>query len=314
MTTIIAHQLDPADAARLQLPADTRLVACDPANPWTMPSGATGLLLGNPAWQLAPDTPTPPGWPGSIDWVQFRSTGIDRYPEWLLSLPHVTTARGAQAPAIAEWVLGVMLDFEKHPERTRVKSRAGWTRTEPLGTLSGKVLGLVGLGHIGAETARRALPFGMRVLAARRSAAAGPEGVEVVPLPEVLASADHLLICAPLTPATQGLIGAEALAQVKPGLHLINVARGALLVEAALRPALDDGRVGRASLDVTEPEPPPDGHWLYAHPSVWLTPHLSFLGPATQARTEAIIAANIRLYVAGRTAEMHGHIHRGQGY
>ena len=89
-------------------------------------------------------------------------------------------------------------------------------------------------------------------------------GVEVAAdLDQVLAIADHLVVAAPATAATRHLIGSEALAKVKPGVHLVNVARGSLIDQDALRQALDSGRVAMASLDVVEPEPLPAGHWLY---------------------------------------------------
>jgi phosphoglycerate dehydrogenase-like enzyme len=88
-----------------------------------------------------------------------------------------------------------------------------------------------------------------------------------------------LVIAAPSTPETRHLIGREALTHVKRGVHLVNVARGALVDQEALREALDDGRVARASLDVVEPEPPAAGHWLYTHPRVRLSPHTSWNMP-----------------------------------
>ena len=133
--------------------------------------------------------------------------------------------------------------------------------------------GLVGIAQAVAITA---LPL-MLVRALRaRSASPLPEVERVRDLAELVASADHLVIAAPATPETRHLIDAAALARVKPGLHLVNVARGELVDQEALRAALDDGRVGLASLDVVHPEPLPAGHWLYTHPRVRLSPHVSW--------------------------------------
>jgi phosphoglycerate dehydrogenase-like enzyme len=95
----------------------------------------------------------------------------------------------------------------------------------------------------------------------------------------VLADADHLVLAAPDTAETHHVIGQMGLAQVKRGVHLINIARGGLVDQEALRVALDDGRVARATLDVCEPEPLPEGHWLYTHPRVRLTGHISWSSP-----------------------------------
>src|SRR5206468_3524002 len=150
-----------------------------------------------------------------------------------------------------------------------------------LGTLHGRTLGLVGLGGIGAAVAERALPFGMRVRACRRTAAPAPiPGVDVVgSLAELVASSDHVVLAAPSTPATRHLFDREVFAAMKPGAHLVNVARGALVEQDALRAALDDGRVAMASLDAVEPEPLPEGHWMYGHPRVRLSPHVSWSMP-----------------------------------
>ena len=99
-------------------------------------------------------------------------------------------------------------------------------------------------------------------------------------LPDLLAVADHLVLAAPATDATFHAINAESLRLLRPGAHLVNIARGSLVDQDALRGALDDGTVARASLDVTDPEPLPAGHWLYSHPQVFLTPHASWAGPA----------------------------------
>jgi phosphoglycerate dehydrogenase-like enzyme len=115
-----------------------------------------------------------------------------------------------------------------------------------------------------------------------------------------VAVADHLVIAAPATPATRHLLGAPVFAAVKPGLHLVNVSRGALVDQEALRAALDAGRVAMASLDAVEPEPLPDGHWLYGHPRVRLSPHVSWSMPGAAEVLLAPFIDNLRRYRAGR--------------
>jgi phosphoglycerate dehydrogenase-like enzyme len=150
--------------------------------------------------------------------------------------------------------------------------------------------------------ALRALPFGMRVRALRRSQAPSPlPEVELArDLPDLVAGADHLVIAAPATPETRHLIDEAVLAHVKPGLHLVNIARGELVDQEALRKALDDGRVGRASLDVVYPEPLPAGHWLYTHPRVRLSPHISWSMPGAFELLIDPFLENLRRFQAGQ--------------
>jgi phosphoglycerate dehydrogenase-like enzyme len=194
----------------------------------------------------------------------------------------VTCARGASAIPISEFVLAAMLAFEKRmPDVWLDEPPEHWNFAR-LGGLHGRHLGLVGLGGIGAAIAERAVPFGMRVRATRRTDAPSPvPGVEVVPsIDDLLETSDHLVLAAPATARTQHLLDAATFERVKPGLHLVNIARGSLVDQDALRAALDDGRVARATLDTVTPEPLPDGHWLYAHPRVRVSAHVSWASPA----------------------------------
>ena len=250
-----------------------------------------------------------------VRWVHALGTGVDGFPIHLLGDRTLTCSRGASAVPIAEWVLAVMLAFEKRlPEAWIHEPPAdGWSRTR-LGALAGKTLGLVGLGSIGTAVAERALAFGMRVRAVRRTAAASAlPGVEVMrSLEEMLAMADHVVLAAPATPATRHVVGATAFAAMKPGVHLVNVARGTLVDQDALRAALDDGRVARASLDAVDPEPLPAGHWMYAHPRVRLSPHVSWnmLGAADLLVDYFI--DNLRRWRAGES--LAGVVDRAAGY
>ncbi len=160
---------------------------------------------------------------------------------------------------------------------------------------------------------RRALAFGMRVSFVRRTDAPPPlAAMERCGLTEVLAAADHLVVAAPSTAATRHLLGAEALAGVKPGVHVVNVSRGSLIDQAALLEALDDGRVARVTLDVTEPEPLPSGHPLYGHPRVRLSPHVSWSAPGALSRLVDRFVDNLRSYVAGQP--LAGVVDRAAGY
>jgi phosphoglycerate dehydrogenase-like enzyme len=149
--------------------------------------------------------------------------------------------------------------------------------------------------------ARRALAFDATVVAFRRTPAQSPvPGVELVAgLHDLLARADHVVIAAPATVATNHLMDAPALAALKEGAHVINVARGSLVDQDALRVALDDGRVARATLDTVDPEPLPEGHWLYTHPKVRLSPHISWSAPRTMPRTLGLFVDNVRRFRVG---------------
>jgi phosphoglycerate dehydrogenase-like enzyme len=249
-----------------------------------------------------------------VRWVHSLSTGVDRFPIDLLpDGVTLTCSRGASAVPIAEFVLAAMLAFEKQlPDVWVREPPAQWAMAD-LGGLEGRTLGLIGAGGIATEVARRALPFGMRVCFVRRTDAPPPlASMERRTLPEVLAAADHLVVAAPATAATRHLVGADALAGVKRGVHLINVSRGSLIDQAALLEALDSGRVAAATLDVADPEPLPAGHPLYAHPCVRLSPHVSWAAPGALDRLVASFIDNLRRYAAGEP--LTGVVDRVEGY
>jgi phosphoglycerate dehydrogenase-like enzyme len=240
-----------------------------------------------------------------VEWVHLAGTGIDSFPRELFDGRTVTNARGASAVPISEFVLAAILAFEKHLPETWIHEPPEHWNFAPLGWLYGRTLGLVGLGGIGVAVAERALPFGMQVRALRRRPEPSPlAGVEVVgSLDELLPDADHVVLAAPATPRTRHLLNAETLQLVKPGVHVVNIARGALVDQDALRAALDDGRVAMATLDTVEPEPLPEGHWLYSHPKVRLSAHVSWASPSGMARTLEIFVENLRRYAAGEPVQ-----------
>src|SRR6185369_856007 len=155
-----------------------------------------------------------------VCWVHVLGTGIDRFPLHLVPEDvTVTCSRGGSAVPIAEWVLAVMLAFEKRLPDTWIHEAParGWHGAGAgLGGLAGKLVALVGFGAIGQAVAARALAFGMRVRAFRRTAAASPiGGVEMAEsLTRLVDGADHLVLAAPATAATRGMIGGEVLAAV----------------------------------------------------------------------------------------------------
>lgn len=236
-----------------------------------------------------------------VRWMHLPGTGIDSWPREHLEGRTVTCARGMSATPIAEFVLGEMLAFEKHFPAVWLSEPPEHWNVADLGELAGKTLGLVGLGGIGEAIARRALPFEMHVQAIRRNPGRpAMDGVEVVTdLSDLLAAADHLVLAAPGTAATKHLLDADAFAKVKRGVHLVNIARGSLVDQDALLAALDDGRVAMASLDTVDPEPLPPDHWMYSHPKVRLSSHVSWASPHASDRMFESFADNLRRYAAG---------------
>ncbi len=316
---VIVHQLPERAAAEIaaRLPAGVRLSSVDWALPWAIDPaaeamiGCTAVVGGGAAMRSCP---RPAGWPGRLRWLHLRSAGTDEFPDWIFDVAMLTVTRGAQAVAIAEYVLAALLAHEKQLPSLWINDAASW-RQSALGTLEGRTLGLLGFGRIGQATARRALAFGMRVLAHRRSATPMdiPE-VTAVPLETLLEQAEHLVVAAPLTAATAGLLDAAAFARMRPGVHVVNVSRGAIVDHDALRAALDAGGVGAATLDVCEPEPPPPGHWLYAHPRVRLSPHVSHSAPTTSPRAAEAFLQNLRCFLDATPELMSGQVDRAARY
>ena len=247
-------------------------------------------------------------------WVHVLGTGVDGFPFSALGDRTLTCSRGAAGIAIAEFVMAAILGFEKQLPGVWITARPEGRILIALGTLKGKTLGLIGLGAIGSELARRALAFDMRVVAVRRREAPPPvAGVELLgSLTELLEISDHVVVAAPATPATHHMLDAKAFASIKRGAHLINVARGDLVDQEALIEALNDGRIGRATLDVTSPEPLPEGHPLYTHPSARISPHISWSSPDTFRITLEIFVDNLRRYEAGEP--LHGVVDPAEGY
>src|SRR3954454_22565196 len=209
---------------------------------------------------------------GGVQWVQLSGTGIDNVPGAVFDGRIVTCARGASAVPISEWVMAAILAHAKRLQETDLSEPPQyWNFPNPtLDRVEGATVAIVGLGGIGSGIATRALAFGMHVRAMRRTDAPSPvEGVEIVrSLEALLDDADHIVLAAPATARTRHLIDASAFARMKPGAHLVNIARGALVDQDALRSALDEGTLARASLDTVDPEPLPAGHWMYSHPEV----------------------------------------------
>ncbi len=302
----IAHHFAPDSVRALAgHPAVAELRPIDLSRRWNLPTDVDIILaLHAPVHSAEHEAPPPPGWPGSVRFVQTASAGTDGYPPWMFEGPLVATAAGTGASPIAEYALAAILMHEKRlPEM--FLGEGEWTPQfelvhRPLGGLEGLTLGLLGLGQVGSRVARLGAAFGMIVIAHRRNRAASPApNVALVDLDDLLARADHLVIAAPLTQETAGLIGSVALSRAKPNLHIVNIARGAIIDTAALTAALHEGRIAGATLDVTDPEPLPAGHPLWSAPNVRITPHMAWSSVDTPRRIFRLFIDNIGRFARG---------------
>lgn len=247
-----------------------------------------------------------------LRWIHLPSAGVDHalFPELLASDVAITHTRGVHDDGMAEHAIGVMLAFARQLHRSRDAQRERrwaqrdlWTASPSFESLAGSTLAIVGYGSIGRAVARRARALGQTVLGVRRRATAGDADAHEVhgadALDAVLRRADWVLLLAPLTDATRGLLSRERIALLRPGARVVNLGRGALVDEPALIEALRAGRLAGAALDVCAEEPLPEASPLWDLPSVILTPHVSGLGPRYWERVLEPFAANLRRHLDG---------------
>jgi phosphoglycerate dehydrogenase-like enzyme len=246
-----------------------------------------------------------------LEWVHAMSAGVEGvlFPELADSPVPLTNARGVFRRPLAEFAVAAVLHFAKDLRRMVAAQQAGRWDPFEVEEVEGKVLGIVGYGETGRAAAERARALGMRVLAVRRrpEQCAGDALVEECHPParigELLARSDYVLVAAPLTPETRGLIGAAELACLKPTAVLINVGRGPVVVEAALVDALAGRRIRGAALDVFDREPLREGHAFYGLDNVLLSPHCADHTPGWMDDMVRFYLRNCGNFVAGRPLE-----------
>lgn len=217
----------------------------------------------------------------SVVWFHSLSAGVEGMliPQLKASQVPLTNSRGVYKRSLAEYALAAALFFAKDLRRMlRQQAAHQWVQF-PVEEVHGRTMGIVGYGEIGKACARRAHEMGMKVAALRRrpeKSADDPYVDRVLPnekLHELLAQADYVVLCAPHTPATVGMIGGAELAQMKPNAVLISIGRGSILDEAALVQVLRERKIRGAALDVFAEEPLPAGHPFYDLDNVLLSPH-----------------------------------------
>jgi phosphoglycerate dehydrogenase-like enzyme len=244
-----------------------------------------------------------------LRWVQATSAGAGEQvgaaglSREELARVTVTSAAGVHAEPLAEFALLGLLAFTKDLPRLLADQQAHRWGHYPVGELSGRILLIVGLGQIGEEVARRATAFGMRVTGVNRSGTTDSPHVHEIrrtdELNECLPEADAIVISAPLTEETRGLIDAAAIARCKTGAILVNVGRGGVVDEAALIEALRSGRLAGAALDVFAREPLPADSPLWDLPNVLVSPHTAGLSMREDERIVSLFVENLGRYLRG---------------
>jgi phosphoglycerate dehydrogenase-like enzyme len=245
-----------------------------------------------------------------VEWIHSFSAGVERVatPTIRSRGITVTNARGVFSRPIAEYVVMMCLVIARRlPQLLELQRDRTWQplRGTELGSLT---VGIVGYGSIGSEVAHLLAPFETKVLATRRHPDRGStepnvELLRTEQLDELLQRSDVVVVAAPLTDETAGMIGAPQLREMKEGAWLINIARGRLIDELALRRALEAGWIGGAVLDVFTDEPLSAESPLYATPNLILTPHTSWSSDQVVERSVRLFVENLRRFAAGQPLE-----------
>jgi len=236
-----------------------------------------------------------------------HGAGLDMIPVEVATAAGVLVANvpGANAVTVAEHVIwSATALLRRYPQVDRDLRQGGWAagraHSDHGRELSGRTLGIVGMGNVGRALARMAgAGFGMEVVTYTRSPANAPDGVRAMALSDLLAVSDVVALCCPLTEETRGLIDGAALAAMKPGAVLVNVARGPVVVEGALVDALHTGRLGGAAVDVFDTQPLPADHPFFGLPNVILTPHMAGITEESMLRMGQGVVAEARRIAQG---------------
>jgi len=284
-----------------------------PELPGSLP-GADALLV----WDFTIGDAVRTSWSAAdrLRWVHTASAGVDRliFAEMVASDVVITNSRGVFDTAMAEYVLGLVLAFAKDLPRTlRLQDQREWRHRETE-TIAGRTAVVVGGGPIGAAIAALLGAAGMRVRLVGRRARAGVHAAEE--LPGLLGDTDYLVLAAPLTEQTKGMANAATLALLPPHARLINVGRGALVVEDDVVAALAAGRLAGAALDVFGTEPLPPDSPLWTLPGMIVSPHMSGDAVGWRESLVGLFTDNLARYRAGQPLrnvvdKTHGYVNSG---
>jgi phosphoglycerate dehydrogenase-like enzyme len=273
---VLANPAEPQLAMLEELPAETSLAVGNSPEAFTRTAADANVIF---------------NWSGSrtllrevfgmcprVEWVHSRAAGLDSvlFPELVEHPVPLTNGSGVFSPSLGEFVLGAILYFAKDFRRMNRHQEAGEWEPFDITLISGQTAGIVGYGDIGRACASRLKAMGMRLLAVKRSPNEDP-WVEQMYTPEqrieMIRRCDYIVVAAPLTPSTRGMLGAAEFAAMKPSAVVINVGRGPVIDESAMVEALSQGRIQGAALDVFDHEPLPAGHPFYSLRNVLLSAH-----------------------------------------
>jgi phosphoglycerate dehydrogenase-like enzyme len=248
-------------------------------------------------WDMAP----------RLQWVHSLSAGLESilFPALAESTVPMTNGRGVFKDSLGEFVVASVLHFAKDLRRmVRNQEVARWEQFD-VEMVAGKTLGVIGYGEIGRAAAVRAHALGMKIHVIRRRPQLSDEdpivekSYSIAQRGDMMAACDYLMLAAPLTNETRGLVGAAELARMKPSAVVINVGRGPVIDEAALVAALQNGTIKGAALDVFDKEPLPDGHAFWGLSNVLLSPHCADHTATWTDEAMQFFLENMRRYQSG---------------
>ena len=247
-----------------------------------------------------------------LRWIHSQAAAVHQlmFPELVNSDVIITNARDVHGPVVAEQVMAMIYALAKQiPAGVRFQEKHEWgqdaiSKMAAPREIAGATVGLVGVGSIGRNVAKHAAALGMRVVAVREHPTKGkPEHVDEVwpssQLLRLLSQSDYVVLSAPVTAETTGIIGKEQLAAMKPHARLINVGRGPLIDEPALIDALREGKIGGAALDVFDTEPLPADSQLWDLDNLLILPHTAGISEKMWERHYELFSENLRRYVSG---------------
>ena len=297
-TKILAMNMDARATARIRSVSDKiELITVDSGEEFEAKLPEAEVVIGElPPEQFAKAERT--------RWVAYLSAGIDHLisPEVLQSTLIITCAKGFVGVHLAEHAFALILGLTR--DVALLSRNRSWATNRLMAReLVDSSMGILGLGGSGRETAKRARAFGMRVLAVDPTPAEIPDYVEACwgtdRFHDLLEASDVVVICAPLTPQTEGMFDSEAFRHMKPDALLINVSRGKIIDEEALMEALEQGRIGGAGLDALPVEPVPDDHPLWQMENVIITPHTAGNSPMRGSRWMDTFCENLKRFLGG---------------
>jgi D-2-hydroxyacid dehydrogenase (NADP+) len=252
-----------------------------------------------------------------LKWIHSLSAGVENliFPEMISASTILTNSKGIHGIPVSEHVFAIMLAFTRGLNLfIRQQTEHLWNRI-PVDEIHGKTLGIVGLGSIGREIAKKAKGMGMQVVASKQTMTTELFVDELFPptqLHELLSLSDFIVIALPLTDGTKSLFKLEELSAMKPSAYLINIARGSIIHHDDLVTALQEGLIKGAGLDVFEHEPLPEVSPLWGMPNVIITPHVAALSPNYLDRAIKLFSDNLSKFLQSK--EMANVIDKKKGY